>query len=362
MKTEAALRDWRNGPLQAERLCAGLLHIEGFESVDPQAPLGGPDGTKDLLCRKDGKKWTGAAYFPPTSPSEAAIKKKFKGDLKGVAKNKADGLVFLVNEPLSISQRSFRIKSAEPIPVVIYHLERIRALLDSPKGYGLRLEYLRIAMTMEEQLAFWSAHNYDTTRHLLSLERSQISIAEKLDAILERGSKPVPGTGESDANMLAEEPMRVLNLAMLCWIHRIVMSESPLTRATPGRLRSVQNWIGKADGTVRHYPPSPQEVPHLTINLIKWWNELRPSLAKSNVDQIIAELAKLHHSFLSIHPFLDGNGRVARVILDQAARELLGKGVGEELTSERQEYYDCLSRADSGDFGPLTRRIEAALS
>ncbi len=56
------------------------------------------------------------------------------------------------------------------IEVEIYHLERIRDLLDSPRGCGFRLEYLRIAMSEEEQLAFWSAMNYDVTRKLLQNE------------------------------------------------------------------------------------------------------------------------------------------------------------------------------------------------
>jgi hypothetical protein len=61
--TENVLHDWRNGQTQAERLCAALMHLDGFESVDPQHPLGGPDETKDILAMKANKKWVGAAYF-----------------------------------------------------------------------------------------------------------------------------------------------------------------------------------------------------------------------------------------------------------------------------------------------------------
>lgn len=58
-------------------------------------------------------------------------------------------------------------------PVEIYHLERIRSLLDSPKGCGIRLEYLRIPMTEPEQWAFWSAMNYDVVRKLAENEREE---------------------------------------------------------------------------------------------------------------------------------------------------------------------------------------------
>ena len=52
LPTEQVLHSWRFGQTQAERLCAGLLIVEGFTSVDPQCPLGGPDGLKDLVCQK----------------------------------------------------------------------------------------------------------------------------------------------------------------------------------------------------------------------------------------------------------------------------------------------------------------------
>jgi len=47
--TETVLQDWRYGQVQAERLCAELLYLGGYQLVDPQCPLGGPDGLKDVL-------------------------------------------------------------------------------------------------------------------------------------------------------------------------------------------------------------------------------------------------------------------------------------------------------------------------
>jgi hypothetical protein len=57
---EAMIRDWRFGNVQAERMCAALLHLEGYEDIDPQHPLGGPDGLKDVLCKKAGRTWVAA--------------------------------------------------------------------------------------------------------------------------------------------------------------------------------------------------------------------------------------------------------------------------------------------------------------
>src|SRR5438045_141570 len=100
MPTESELRDWRFGQAQAERLCAALLHLEGFESIDPQCPLGGPDGLKDIVCVKAQLKWVAACYFPPTAASQSEIEAKFENDLQGVVKNDAQAFAFFVNQPL----------------------------------------------------------------------------------------------------------------------------------------------------------------------------------------------------------------------------------------------------------------------
>src|SRR4051812_35781564 len=105
MTTESRLREWRFGQTQAERLCAGVLSIEGFSAVDPQHPLGGPDGLKDVLCRRGMTTFVAAAYFPTTTVSFSTIQSKFEGDLEGVKKNDARGFVFIVNQALTVGER-----------------------------------------------------------------------------------------------------------------------------------------------------------------------------------------------------------------------------------------------------------------
>jgi hypothetical protein len=134
MSTESELRNWRHGQTHAERLVAGLLHIEGYKKVDPQHPLGGPDGKKDVLFQNEGKKWIAAAYFPPTPVSFKDIRKKFLGDLKGVDSNSAQGIAFFVNQPVTSTERKTLVDAALPKVVEIFHLERMRAMLDAPRG------------------------------------------------------------------------------------------------------------------------------------------------------------------------------------------------------------------------------------
>lgn len=163
MTTESSLRDWRFGSVQAERLCAGLLEISGYSNVDPQATLGGPDGKKDIIARRDGKSVVAAVYFPPTEPTFSQIRAKYIRDRDGVAINGASGFVFFVNQQLTLGHRN-ALRALGGADDEIFHLERIRHLLDSPQGYGLRLEYLRRSMTPEEEAAYHSIQQQSASK------------------------------------------------------------------------------------------------------------------------------------------------------------------------------------------------------
>ena len=142
--TESALKDWRSGSTIAERLCATLLHSEGFLRVEPQCPLGGPDGLKDILLTLNGWRYVAAVYFPSTNKEFKDIRKKFTDDIVGVATNSADGIAFLTNQRLTPSEK-YELESladASSIKPLIYDMESIRTILDSPRGYGMRLEFI----------------------------------------------------------------------------------------------------------------------------------------------------------------------------------------------------------------------------
>ncbi len=101
--TELRLAAWRSGSTQAERLAAATLRLSGYEAIDPQHPLGGPDGGRDIICIKGGLTWVGAVYFPVAPVRFAAIKKKFLHDLQGVTAGR--GMAFVTNQTLSVTQR-----------------------------------------------------------------------------------------------------------------------------------------------------------------------------------------------------------------------------------------------------------------
>ncbi|WP_162908370.1 Fic family protein [Allorhizocola rhizosphaerae] len=334
MTTETDLRDWRLGQIIAERLCAGIMHACGFVDVDPQATLGGPDGRKDIVAFRDGRKVVAAVYFPPTPPTFAEIRAKYRHDRDGVAANHADGFVFFVNQHLTLGQRQELAGSTGADE--IFHLERIRSLLDSPRGYGLRLEYLNRPMTAEEQLSLFNAQRQDVLHHLLTTQPPEV-VAEEVRS--------------SVAN---------LNVWQLRLLHRVLMEAGGAHVKIGGQYREMQVWVSGAD-EVHFQPPPPHDVPRLVLDLMQWWRGAYVSVIKADQEAVIRVLARFHFGLSSIQPFLDGNGRLARVLIDQAAEELLGKRIAADLTGSYPAYHQALRAADAGDLEPLTDLIRVAL-
>lgn len=365
MPTEADLRDWRQGQTNAERLCAGILAINGYVDIDPQAPLGGPDDKKDILAKRDGLQFVCAVYFPPTHQTFGAIEKKFIEDRQGVARHGADGFVFFVNQPLTLGERQTLQDLGAPVDEV-FHLERLRLALDSPKGYGLRLEFLRNPMTIEEQISFFSTLHEDLARQLLANQR----VEDKIDTVIERTSAIAQSLGISQAPSSLESPdvvgatdasMSDVSVATLQLLHRAVTENSPMPDAVRGTLRNVRLWVGDPNNPV-YEPPGPEEVPRLLTDLLIWWRDNYSVAMKAGLPAVVPSLARLHYGIVAIHPFVDGNGRLARFVTDQAAREMLGRGVSREITKDKRLYFKALKAANDGALGPLESLIRAALT
>jgi hypothetical protein len=138
------LRDWTNGQAPSERLAAQILLSDGYAGLDPSHPLGGKDGTKDAVAKKDGKRWLMAVYFPRLQQVFNHIKQKFRDDLAGVTSNKANAMAFVTNQEPKLAEREALSKAAGSVPVELYHLDRIAAILDTPAMAGVRKQFLGI--------------------------------------------------------------------------------------------------------------------------------------------------------------------------------------------------------------------------
>jgi hypothetical protein len=173
------LLDWSGGAGRSERLAAQILRSEGFDGVDPAHPLGGPDGLSDVVCERGDTKWRAAAYFPRGQKSFSGISKKFRHDIGN--RPPEIGFIFVTNQELRLREReqlSMLATAARVGPLEIYHLERIASILDSPKSYGVRLDFLDIEMTREEQVSFFAELQQSNEEYALVFK----SFIEKLSA------------------------------------------------------------------------------------------------------------------------------------------------------------------------------------
>jgi hypothetical protein len=195
-ETWRTLREWIKGSAAAERLAALILKADGFSSIDPSHPLGGPDGIKDILCAKEGKRWVAGAYFPRGQKSFSDIKDKFLSDSRGKDQNNVDAFAFVSNQELTLSERD-GLRSALDFPVEIYHLERLSLLLNSPGLYGVRLEFLDIEMTKEEQLAFIADRDRAIQEIQEGIRRieSQVDTSSRAKTVSPQFESPISGFG-----------------------------------------------------------------------------------------------------------------------------------------------------------------------
>ena len=142
---------------------------------------------------------------------------------------------------------------------------------------------------------------------------------------------------------------------LLCDVHKRLMKGARGSDKQPGEIRRSQNWIGGSrPGNARFVPPPPDVVPEALSALEKWihGDEPLPPLVRVGL---------AHVQFETIHPFLDGNGRIGRLLITLLVEHwgllkapLLYLSVA--FKRHRQAYYDRLNgvRVD-GDWEGWTR-------
>lgn len=135
-----------------------------------------------------------------------------------------------------------------------------------------------------------------------------------------------------------------LSLRLIREIHEILLSSGRGSEKSPGEFRRSQNWIGGTrPGNAKFVPPPPSEV-------IACMGDLEKFIHEKNLHmQILVKAALLHVQFETIHPFLDGNGRLGRLLITLL---LCSEDVLQEpllylslyIKQNREKYYDLLQR------------------
>ncbi len=126
--------------------------------------------------------------------------------------------------------------------------------------------------------------------------------------------------------------------------HAVLMSGVRGYEKSPGEFRTSQNWIGGQGSTLKnasYIPPSPEDM-------LEGMSELEKYINSEDDLNILVRTALIHYQFETIHPFLDGNGRIGRLLI---ILFLMEKGIlttpslyiSYYLKKNRVEYYDRMS-------------------
>lgn len=135
-------------------------------------------------------------------------------------------------------------------------------------------------------------------------------------------------------------------------IHKVLLNGTRGKEKSPGQFRYTQNWIGGAGSTLknaRYIPPNPSDMIEAMSDLEMFINN------DDTLDPLLA-IALIHYQFETIHPFLDGNGRVGRLLITLLLmeRKILTTPalyISYYLKLNRIEYYDRMTQVrKTGDY------------
>jgi cell filamentation protein, protein adenylyltransferase len=182
------------------------------------------------------------------------------------------------------------------------------------------------------------------------IEGTQSSLQDLLAAEADVASRDIPGDVDEVVNYvqamnhgLARLDALPVSLRLVREIHAKLLHGARGSHLTPGEVRRTQNWIGPTGSTLASatfVPPPPDEVPAAL-------GDLEAFLHREDDIPLLIKIGIAHAQFETVHPFLDGNGRVGRLLVTflLCERRALTKPVlylSHYLKAHRQEYYDRL--------------------
>ncbi|MBQ7935468.1 MAG: Fic family protein [Clostridia bacterium] len=186
------------------------------------------------------------------------------------------------------------------------------------------------------------------------IEGTQATLEDVLDPLIEKNANQnvADVVNYIKATEFALERMNTLPLCnrLIKETHEVLMSGVRGREKNPGEFRTSQNWIGAAGSSLknaRYIPPNPEDMINAMSDLEKYIN------SDDSLDLLI-QAALLHYQFETIHPFLDGNGRVGRLLITLFLMEkkVLNSPalyISYYLKKNRIEYYDRMSEVRNRD-------------
>ena len=272
---------------------------------------------------------------------------------------------FVSNLTGEMAYPSFRPAPLPPNPPIALSGELVAKLVDANKklaaldGLSARIPNMDLFVSM-----------YVRKEALLSsqIEGTQCTLDDILNPLMEENTN----RNVSDVvNYIkaTEFALNRLHSLPLCnrlikETHAVLMEGVRGQEKSPGEFRYSQNWIGGQGSTIqnaRYIPPNPEDMQTAMSDLEKYMN------GDDSLDPLI-QAALIHYQFETTHPFLDGNGRVGRLLITLF---LMEKGILSRpalyisyfLKMNRIEYYDRMTQVrKTGDYEQWVMFFLQALS
>lgn len=244
-----------------------------------------------------------------------------------------------------MAYQSFAPAPLPPVPPIDLGSEGLNLLIQANRQLAL-LEGL--AVRIPNMDLFVSM--YVRKEALLSsqIEGTQATLDDVLDPLLdENANRNVADViNYIKASEFAIKRLQELPLCnrLIKETHAVLMEGVRGQEKNPGEFRYSQNWIGGQGSTLknaRYIPPNPEDMNEAVSDLEKYMN------AEDSLDPLV-RAALIHYQFETIHPFLDGNGRVGRllIILFLMEKKILTTPaiyISYFLKRNRIEYYDRMT-------------------
>ncbi len=232
-------------------------------------------------------------------------------------------------------------------------------------------------ISAEQEARIWQKFRFDWNYHSNNIEGNSLTFGETKSLLLHNitaQGKPLKDhieiTGHNKAiNSLTaitsgNEP---LTESFIRNLHLLILREPYLSKATTeeGVATTKMIEVGKYKATANHVVTStgetfrfaePLDVPEKMHDLVQFIN----CAADKSASQSILEAAKVHYDFVMIHPFDDGNGRLARILMNLV---FIKNGFPPAIikTEDKANYYAALRQADGGQFEVFADYIASCL-
>lgn len=263
------------------------------------------------------------------------------------------------------SYQSFRPNPLPPIPEIKMDEEIVRLLIEANR----QLAKLDMASQFISNADLFISM-YVRKEALISsqIEGTQCTLDDVLDPEVEMNANLDVSDVINYVKATQYAIKRLDKLPLCCRlireIHEVLMEGARGQDKCPGEFRHSQNWIGPANCSLkeaRYIPPNVEDMQNAMSDLEKYINE------NVEYDPLI-RVALIHYQFETIHPFLDGNGRIGRllILLYLMEQGLLAKPViyiSYFLKKNQVEYYDRISEVRrSGNYEQWVRFFLEAVS